>query len=165
MARIRASSPFQQTLFSRYLPFLLYSSNNGIEALEQQTAKLTISSDQNAKLTADLAKKEANQAAKQSKLEAERAASRVVLKRIERGKRKYVTAIGNLQGFDVDLKKAAKQMANKFARGASVSKNVEGKEEIVVQGDLVDEIEELLVEQYNISEDQIVIREEKGGKK
>lgn len=65
----------------------------------------------------------------------------------------------------MDLKKAAKQMANKFARGASVSKNVEGKDEIVVQGDLVDEIEELLVEQYNISEDQIVIREEKGGKK
>jgi len=56
-------------------------------------------------------------------------------------------------------------MANKFARGASVTKTAEGKEEIVVQGDLVDEIEEFVIEQYGISEDQVAIREEKGGKK
>jgi density-regulated protein DRP1 len=126
---------------------------------------LTISSDQEAKLSKDLKKKEAKQAAKQSKLEAEKAASKVIIKRIERGKRKYVTAVANLQAFDVDIKKAAKMLANKFARGASVSKTVEGKDEIVVQGDLVDEIEEFLVEQYNVSEDQIAIREEKGTKK
>ena len=125
---------------------------------------MTISSDQEAKLSKDLKKKEAKQAAKQSKLEAEKAASKVIIKRIERGKRKYVTAVANLQAFDVDIKKAAKTLANKFARGASVSKTVEGKDEIVVQGDLVDEIEEFLVEQYNVSEDQIVIREEKGKK-
>ena len=65
----------------------------------------------------------------------------------------------------MDVKKAAKTLANKFARGASVSKNLEGKEEIVVQGDLVDEIEEFVVENFGVSEDQIVIREEKGGKK
>ena len=65
----------------------------------------------------------------------------------------------------MDIKKAAKTLANKFARGASVSKTVEGKEEIVVQGDLVDEIEEFVVENFGVSEDQIVIREEKGAKK
>ena len=65
----------------------------------------------------------------------------------------------------MDIKKAAKTLANKFARGASVSKTVEGKEEIVVQGDLVDEIEEFVVENFGVSEDQIVVREEKGGKK
>lgn len=65
----------------------------------------------------------------------------------------------------MDIKKAAKTLANKFARGASVSKTMEGKEEIVVQGDLVDEIEEFVVENFGVSEDQIVIREEKGGKK
>ena len=42
--------------------------SNTIEALEQHTANLTISSDQEAKLSKDLAKKEAKQAAKQSKL-------------------------------------------------------------------------------------------------
>ena len=65
----------------------------------------------------------------------------------------------------MDIKKAAKTLANKFARGASVSKTMEGKEEIVVQGDLVDEIEEFVVENFGVSEDQIIIREEKGGKK
>ena len=46
-----------------------------------------------------------------------------------------------------------------------MSKNVEGKDEIVVQGDLVDEIEEFIIEQYKVPEDQVAIREEKGGKK
>ena len=126
---------------------------------------MTISSDQEAKLAKDLKKKEAKQAAKESKLEAEKAISKVVIKRIERGKRKYVTAIANLQAFDVDIKKAAKTLANKFARGASVSKTVEGKDEIVVQGDLVDEIMEFLMEQYKVPEDQIATREEKGLKR
>lgn len=163
MARLGIPRPLQQTLFSRHLRQTLFF--NVVEALEERTANLTISTDQEAKLSKDLAKKEAKQAAKQSKLEAEKAASKVIIKRIERGKRKYVTAIANLQTFDVDIKKAAKLLANKFARGASVSKTVEGKEEIVVQGDLVDEIEEFIVETYNVSEDQIAIREEKGGKK
>lgn len=65
----------------------------------------------------------------------------------------------------MDIKKAAKTLANKFARGASVTKTVEGKDEIVVQGDLVDEIEEFVVENFGVSEDQVVIREEKAGKK
>ena len=38
--------------------------------------------------------------------------------------------------------------------------NREGKDEIVVQGDLVDDIEEFLIEKYNIPEDKIVIRGE-----
>src|SRR5208282_6432483 len=102
MARLGTPRPFQQTLLSRHLrPKISF---NMIEALEQHTANLTISTDQEAKLSKDLAKKEAKQAAKQSKLEAEKAASKVIIKRIERGKRKYVTAIANLQTFDVDIK-------------------------------------------------------------
>jgi density-regulated protein len=163
MAGIRTPRSLQQTVLSRYISFQVRLT--GSEALEQHTANLTISTDQEKKLSKDLAKKEAKQAAKQSKLEAEKAASKVIIKRIERGKRKYVTAIANLQTFDVDIKKAAKMLANKFARGASVSKTVEGKEEIVVQGDLVDEIEEFILEQYKVSEDQIAMKEEKGPKK
>ena len=41
---------------------------------------------------------------------------------------------------------------------------MEGKDEIVVQGDLVDEIEEFIVEQFGVDEDQIAIKEEKGKK-
>jgi density-regulated protein DRP1 len=44
----------------------------------------------------------------------------------------------------IDLKKASKQFATKFATGASVSKNLQGADEIVVQGDVTDEIVEML---------------------
>jgi density-regulated protein len=162
MAAIRASRPLQQPLLHRS-SLLAYS--NVIEALEQQTAKLTISSEAEAKILADTQKREAKALAKQSKLAAEAAASKVVLKRIERGKRKYVTAIANLGAFTAEESKAvAKKIAQRFATGASVSRTVEGKEEVVVQGDLAEEIEEFLVEKYKIPEERIVIREEKAKK-
>ena len=68
----------------------------------------------------------------------------VTIKRIERTKRKHVTAIHGLEAFSIDLKKAAKQLAGRFATGASVTKNAQGLDEIVVQGDVSDEIYEIL---------------------
>lgn len=156
--QIYSTDSIQQVLHSKFTA-------NITEALEEKTANLTISEEQEAKISKDIAKKEAKQAAKQSKLEAEKAGVKVILKRIERGKRKYVTAIANLQTFPgVEIKPAAKKLAQRFATGASVTKTVEGKDEIVVQGDLVDDIEEFLIEKYNIPEDKIVIREEKAKK-
>lgn len=49
--------------------------------------------------------------------------------------------------FGVDLKKAAKQFAGKFATGSSVSKTPQGEEEIVIQGDVGDEIVEMIRQQ------------------
>lgn len=46
----------------------------------------------------------------------------------------------------MDLKKAAKQFAQKFATGASVTKNLQGQDEIVVQGDVSAEIVEMIEE-------------------
>lgn len=45
---------------------------------------------------------------------------------------------------DIDLKKAAKFLAQKYATGASVTKNPQGQDEIVVQGDVSDELLELV---------------------
>lgn len=50
----------------------------------------------------------------------------------------------------VDLKKAAKFFATKFATGASVSKNPQGLDEIVVQGDVTEEIIDLISDQVGI---------------
>ncbi|KZP06489.1 translation initiation factor SUI1 [Athelia psychrophila] len=77
-------------------------------------------------------------------------ASHVTIKRIERNKRKHVTAIHGLEAFDIDLKKAAKQLANKFATGASVTKNAQGFDEVVVQGDVADEVQELLEDNVGV---------------
>ncbi len=74
--------------------------------------------------------------AKQAKALEKKLQSKVLIKRIERGKRKYVTAVFGLEVFGIELKVAAKKFANKFATGASVTKNNQGLDEIVIQGDL-----------------------------
>ena len=66
--------------------------------------------------------------------------SQITIKRIERNKRKYVTTVLGLESFGIDLKKAAKLFAQKFATGASVTKNPQGLDDITVQGDVSDEI-------------------------
>jgi density-regulated protein len=51
-----------------------------------------------------------------------------------------------LLALDVDLKKAAKLFAQKFATGASVTKNAAGADEIVVQGDVSQEVFDMIAE-------------------
>ena len=43
-------------------------------------------------------------------------------------------------GAGIDLKKAAKFFAQRFATGASVSKTPQGDDEIVIQGEVSDEV-------------------------
>ena len=87
----------------------------------------------------------------------------MTIKRVERTKRKCVTTVHGLEVFgkffactvrifakpflmalDVELKKAAKIFANKFACGSSVGKNNQNQDEIVVQGDFSDELRDLI---------------------
>ncbi|RDL38607.1 Translation machinery-associated protein 22 [Venustampulla echinocandica] len=94
------------------------------------------------------------------------ASSKVLIKRVERNKRKYVTAVSGLEAFGLDNKKLAKELGKKFATGSSVSKLPSGGEEIVVQGDVSDEIEEFLLDKYDvIPEDNIELIEDKKKKK
>uniref|UniRef100_A0A183DG25 SUI1 domain-containing protein n=1 Tax=Gongylonema pulchrum TaxID=637853 RepID=A0A183DG25_9BILA len=58
------------------------------------------------------------------------------LQRAARGKNKSVIVIKGLASFDVDLKAAAKLFAGRFACGSSVT----AADEIVVQGDVKDEL-------------------------
>jgi density-regulated protein DRP1 len=86
----------------------------------------------------------------------------VIIKRVERNKRKYVTAVSGLEAFGLDIKKMAKEFGKKFATGSSVTKLPAGGEEIVVQGDVSDEIEEFLMDNYKvIPEDNIELIESK----
>ena len=83
---------------------------------------------------------------------------------MERNKRKYVTAVSGLEAFGHDLKKASKDFGKKFATGSSVTKTASGGEEIVVQGDLSDEIWEWLVEAqggYKVPEENVECVEDK----
>lgn len=71
--------------------------------------------------------------------------------------------MSGLEAFGLDLKKVAKEFGKKFATGSSVTKVPSGGEEIVVQGDVSDEIEEFLLEKYKdtIPEDNIELVDDK----
>lgn len=108
--------------------------------------------------------------AKAKRAEEKKMQSKVLIKRIERTKRKYVTGVFGLEIFGIEyvfflhftflpqvsptergtndhrLKAAAKKFANKFATGASVSKNNQNQDEIIVQGDVSDEIFDFITE-------------------
>ncbi|PAV82511.1 hypothetical protein WR25_19769 [Diploscapter pachys] len=86
---------------------------------------------------------------------------KVTLLREPRGK-KSVTVIKGLAGFDIDLKVAAKTFSQKFACGSSVR----GTDEIVIQGDVKDDLFDLIPAKWPvISEENIEDLGEKGDKK
>ncbi|PJF19378.1 Translation machinery-associated protein 22 [Paramicrosporidium saccamoebae] len=58
----------------------------------------------------------------------------------------------------LDLKKIAKRCASKYACGCSVARNPAGYDEIVIQGDFVDDLLDFIPEEWpEISEDQLEI--------
>jgi density-regulated protein DRP1 len=136
---------------------------SSVEALQARLG--TLSLEQQAKIEQDSAKKEAKAEAKADAALKKKLASQIIIRRIERTKRKHVTAIQGLEAFNIDLKKAAKQLASKFATGASVTKTPTGGEEIVVQGDVAHEVMELIEEGVGmlkgVPEGNIEIVEEK----
>ncbi|KAJ6564494.1 translation initiation factor SUI1 [Mycena capillaripes] len=118
------------------------------EALQTKVGTLSLEAQQ--KLEKDMAKKEVKAEAKEAAALKKKMASQVIIKRIERNKRKHITSVFGLEAFGVDLKKAAKQFASKFATGASVTKNPQGLEEIVVSGDVSDEILEMIENEVGV---------------
>ncbi|CAE6432314.1 hypothetical protein ACGC1H_000385 [Rhizoctonia solani] len=133
------------------------------DALQQKAGALSLEAQ--AKLDKKAADLEAKADVKAEADLKKKKASKVTIKRIERNKRKHVTSIHGLEAFDVDLKKAAKLFAQKFATGSSVTKNPQGQDEIVVQGDVTDDIMEMIENQVGVlkgvPEDNVVCVEEK----
>lgn len=127
------------------------TSDNGDPVSTIAAATSSLSIDQNNKIQQDLAKKQHREEIKQQKELAKKLSSKITIKRIERNKRKHIISISGLEVFNIDSKKLAKTFASKFATGASVTKNAEKMDEILVQGDVSDEaklyIEGLLKDQ------------------
>jgi density-regulated protein DRP1 len=93
------------------------------------------------------------------------AVRKVIVKRVDRNKKKHITTISGLDMFQVDLKKTAKKFASRFACGSSVTRNdATNSDEITIQGDVVDEVIELICKDFpQITSDLIekVIKKEK----
>ncbi|KAL8388414.1 hypothetical protein RB595_009262 [Gaeumannomyces hyphopodioides] len=142
----------------------MYSRIWSPEALEAATASLSVEAQQRAEK--DAKKKAAKAEAAEQKQADKLASSVVTIKRIERNKRKFVTSITGLEAFGLDLKKVAKEFGKKFATGSSVTKVPSGGEEIVVQGDVSQEVQDFIVQKYkDVPEDNIELVEDKKKKK
>lgn len=106
----------------------------------------SLSSEKENQISSSLAKMQLKEERKQEREAENLKNSKILIKRIPRTKHKHIVAISNLDilGSDIDMKKIAKSFASKFATGSSVSKNAEKKDEIVIQGDVAEEVEEYL---------------------
>jgi density-regulated protein DRP1 len=130
------------------------------EAIEQNLSALSLDAQKRAEK--DAQKKAAKAATAEARAQEQRATSKVTIKRIERNKRKYVTAVSGLEAFGLDIKKVAKDFGKKFATGSSVTRIPGGGEEITVQGDLSDDIFDFVVANYgDVPEDNIECIEDK----
>lgn len=130
------------------------------EALNSNLSTLSIDAQKRAQK--DAAKKKAKAALNEQRETERKAAAKVLIKRVERNKRKFVTVISGLEGHGIDLKKIAKELGKKFATGSSVTKTASGGEEITVQGDVSDDVYDWLTEKYEeIPEDNIDCIEDK----
>lgn len=76
----------------------------------------------------------------------------VCVSRVPRGRKKSVTVVTGLSTFGIDLKVASKFFGTKFACGSSVT----GDDEIVIQGDVKDDLYDVIPEKWpEIDEDFI----------
>jgi density-regulated protein DRP1 len=129
-------------------------------ALSSGLTTLTVAQKERAQK--DAQKKAAKAEAAEEREAEKRANSKLIIKRIERNKRKYVTTVQGLELFGYDIKKVAKEFGKKFATGSSVTKIPGGGEEITVQGDLSADIEDFVLEAYkDVPEDNIELIEDK----
>ena len=123
----------------------LYSDEDAdVEGVSGKLAESSIGEKREEKLEKDLLKMQAKEENREQRELANKLSSKIIIKREARTKRKSVVAISGLEVFEIDMKKLAKTFASKFATGCSVSKNAEKKEEIVIQGDVMGEVENYL---------------------
>ncbi|KAK5773962.1 Tma22p PWA37_003087 [Arxiozyma heterogenica] len=117
------------------------SGDDEVTNLGKKLVESSIGEERENKLEADLLKLQKREENKEQRELAKKLSSKVIIKREARTKRKFIVAIQGLEVFEIDMKKLAKTFASKFATGCSVSKNAEKKEEIVIQGDVIESVE------------------------
>lgn len=87
---------------------------------------------------------------------------RVIIMRVQRQKRKFITAVSGMETVpDVRLKDVSKLFGKKFASGCAVSNTPSGDTEIVIQGDVQFDLPPLLMSQYKVPATAIFFMDEK----
>jgi density-regulated protein len=83
----------------------------------------------------------------------------VVITRKDRGRGKSVTSIRGLEAFDLKLKDVASALGKKFGAGATVGKDATGVSTVDVQGDMTEELPDVLTALYGIPEEAILVKD------
>lgn len=109
----------------------------------------------------DSKKKEAKAAAAEARAKEAKDQAMVIIKRVERNKRKYVTEVSGLEAHGLDLKKVAKEWGKKFACGCSVTNTPSGGQEITLQGDNSDDLFDWCVDVFKIPDANVDCVEDK----
>jgi density-regulated protein DRP1 len=77
--------------------------------------------------------------------------TRVIIARVQRQKKKFVTAVAGLETVpDLKIKDAARVFGKKFSSGSSVSESNTGAKEVVIQGDVSFDLPNLLVSEFKV---------------
>ncbi|KAG9294295.1 hypothetical protein G9A89_021654 [Geosiphon pyriformis] len=174
---INARNGFLKTT-QHYMQTYIHNVSYGVLTLEEQLANSSLEEEKTQNNDPDEKKKAkagdlpndlsvvSSEAAKIERELKKKRASKITITRIARNKRKCVTSVYGLENFDIDLKKAAKSFASKFACGSSVVKNNQGNDEIVVQGDVSEDLVDFILETWpNVPEDNLELTEDKKAKK
>jgi density-regulated protein len=77
--------------------------------------------------------------------------TKVIITKVQRQKRKYVTVVAGLETVpNLKIKDASKAFGKKFSSGASINESASGVKEVVIQGDVMFDLPPLLVSQFNV---------------
>jgi density-regulated protein DRP1 len=83
--------------------------------------------------------------------------TRVVIQKISRNKKKAVTIVVGMDTVpDVNLKDVAKTFSKHFAGSSSVKDGARGKE-IIIQGDRMDDVAEMVVQKFKVPGDSVFL--------
>ena len=84
--------------------------------------------------------------------------TKVVIKKVAQKKKRNLTVVSGMDTIpNIKLKDAAKAFSKKFAGSSSVKKNAMGQEEIIIQGDHVYDVAEMIVEKFGVHEQDLSI--------
>lgn len=86
------------------------------------------------------------------------AVTRVTVQKITQKKKRNLTVISGMETIpNIKLKDASKAFSKKFAGSSSVKKNAKGEEEIIIQGDHVYDVAEMIVDKFGVSESAVFL--------
>eukprot|EP00522_Entomoneis_paludosa_P013765 CAMPEP_0172443180 /NCGR_PEP_ID=MMETSP1065-20121228/3486_1 /TAXON_ID=265537 /ORGANISM="Amphiprora paludosa, Strain CCMP125" /LENGTH=272 /DNA_ID=CAMNT_0013193321 /DNA_START=156 /DNA_END=974 /DNA_ORIENTATION=+ len=85
-------------------------------------------------------------------------ATRVIVQKIAQKKRRQLTVITGMETVPgLKLKDASKAFSKKFAGSSSVKKTAQGADEIIIQGDHVYDVAEMIVDKFNVPDSAVFI--------